>query len=212
MIFDRAGHYSSPYIVALAAGLAPSDAADLAKWSQYPDDDARYTATEGLFRNSPFFSHDLQTYAHSLRGTDACVVRASLLELFPIMTEPWARGFLVHALGDAYAHTRDCKAHAVPCCKPLYGWPLGHGFRGHAPDLISYNPKRYMQYVRALYSAVAQSHTPKPVKPPQPEILDELERCVTADDFPKDIDDEMCALNCFVWKHGLVTRQYEPTF
>lgn len=202
VLYDKAGHYSSPYIVAIAAGLTPSDAAELAMWAQYPDDDLRYTATEGLALNWPWFSYDLQVYLHSLRGTDSCAVRSSLLETFARMKEPWARGLLVHALGDAYAHARPCASGTAPCCGRLYGWPLGHGLKGHAPDLISNDTPKYLQYVRVLYGALEQPGA-------SPQIIEALEQCVKSNEFPTDIHGEMLALNCFACTYPLPYRPWE---
>jgi hypothetical protein len=72
---------------------------------------------------------------------------------------------LIHALGDAYAHTYTDNNKFLGSPRnqrlnPNYGkdvlFPprIGHFFSGHAPDFIGNNPKKYGEYVDQLYETM----------------------------------------------------------
>ncbi len=95
------------------------------------------------------WDRDVQEILHSLLGGNAKDLlnrRKCLENLFknnpnlPV----WEKGFLLHALGDTYAHS---DANGNP-----YSFPLGHGAQGHNPDLISNNINNYKAYTNSLYS------------------------------------------------------------
>jgi len=68
--------------------------------------------------------------------------------------QPWEKGFIIHALGDTFAHTyeKGNERYAYPS-------PGGHGSAGHWPDAISSYFAGYEEYIRALYSDLAVSGT-----------------------------------------------------
>ena len=168
-LYDEAGHFYTTYYVAIAAGMSPQRAVDLAYWSQYPDEDAQYDAMKA----SPEMASDIKKYLHSLTGGDPEKLRKYLACLLknPAFTEV-GRGLLIHALGDAYSHTYLADA-IVPTNGPyfptgpympmrkeetlygpspfLFGFNIGHLTSGHTPDYIASNPKNYGAYVDKLY-------------------------------------------------------------
>jgi len=85
-------------------------------------------------------------------------------------------GLLIHALGDAYAHTyvdmnptlgSPSRLRRNPHYKQerLYGPGIGHLLAGHTPDFIGHDPANYGDYVDQLYgilSALPNAGVPKP--------------------------------------------------
>jgi hypothetical protein len=67
---------------------------------------------------------------------------------------PWERGVIIHALGDAYAHVDSSDGAA-------WSWPFGHGFYGHRPDSIGDDKPKYQQYVFKLYTALGGDGAPE---------------------------------------------------
>jgi len=57
----------------------------------------------------------------------------------------WQIGALLHAYGDAFAHTNTKDGNGE-----AYGYPTGHGRHGHWPDIIGNRPELYRQYCFAL--------------------------------------------------------------
>jgi hypothetical protein len=47
-LYDEAGHFYTTYLAARAAGFNDARAFNIAKWSQYPDEDANYDAMRKL--------------------------------------------------------------------------------------------------------------------------------------------------------------------
>jgi RHS repeat-associated protein len=101
------------------------------------------------------FGRDVQQWLHSLHGGNAQAVQrrraclAKMLRRGDLAT--WQKGFIIHALGDAFSHTfyssRGTQA---------YGYPVGHGLHGTDPDNIALRQDVYQAYVSALYEALHQ--------------------------------------------------------
>lgn len=144
-LYDEAGHYWTTYALALMAGWPSADAANLAYWSQYSDLDPRYDAIGALSRWRLDQAEMIQDYLHSL-SADPVKRRCILTHLLqnPDLP-PNQRGILIHALGDAYAHTFDLFG------EHGFAPPFGHTLGGHAPDHIGNAPGKYEQYVQNLY-------------------------------------------------------------
>ncbi|WP_291842771.1 hypothetical protein [Maricaulis sp.] len=156
--YQRDGHQDTTYMVARLAGHSSEDAALLAFFNQAADDLAmRYAAPQvsvwGTF-GAWGYRHRINAVLHSLHGGDQAVVAQRRLDLANMIEArnrsegqaSWQTGFLIHALGDSYAHT-DPVGHA-------YGETYGHLFDGHAPDLVGNRPGLYLDYVDALFDAL----------------------------------------------------------
>ena len=166
-LYNSAGHFSTTYLVAIAAGMSPDQAFQYAYWSQYPDQNPDFSAVH----TSLTLKWEVGQYLHSLSGGDPVMLRQyleCLLKSGKFSVEE--QGMLIHALGDAYAHTSIDTAKfsgsghgRVP--NPNYGQlrsygpGIGHLFDGHAPDYIGNNPSKYGEYVDQLYE-VMQSLNP----------------------------------------------------
>jgi hypothetical protein len=89
---------------------------------------------------------------HGLAGQDLLNWRNCLKRM---IQDPnlllWEKGFVIHALGDSYAHTFEVEG--KPGVRKAYEYPVGHGRQGHEPDIIANDPGLYKQYVDDLGSA-----------------------------------------------------------
>jgi hypothetical protein len=112
---------------------------------------------------------------HSLHGGDhlavearranlEILVRASYLDNKP----DWQTGFLIHALGDSYAHV-----HGDFSTSTAYGQIVGHGFARKDPDdiYLQENYKKYNSYVFALYRALSPANKDPEKQPGYEELL-----------------------------------------
>jgi RHS repeat-associated protein len=179
--FDLLGYYGVEghyyYIMAFFAmqGYEPGEASKLAFYSQLPDELLDAIAYDGghkgyffrrvLARNSSL--QDIGDYIHSLGLRDLeeitarreCLCR--LLQGDEGRPEPWQMGFLLHALGDAYAHTwvgrNDIYSHRGPVVSGsgagfTVGYPslIGHAADGNWPDIIGNRPGLYVNFLDYL--------------------------------------------------------------
>ncbi len=135
----KEGHGHLVSIAATYAGFDPSTAKQLALYTQAPDSEglsfsAPADAVWGVFR--PWYRNRVMNVLHSLHGGDHQQVLARRKNLAALVhryvqapDQPvWKVGFLLHALGDSYAHTylEDGQLKA-------YGSVIGHGFH-HEDD------------------------------------------------------------------------------
>jgi RHS repeat-associated protein len=168
-LYDEAGHFWTTYMTAVAMGYGKQGAYELAYYSQLPDEvpslNAVYSSGTGSWtgalnflggdmgsnRESDWY-HDVSELLHSLHGGPGQPRRDCLVKLLASPElKPWQKGMLIHALGDAFAHT-DANDKA-------YGWPIGHaltGNGGHAPDLIGNNFGKYKLYVWTLAGVLSK--------------------------------------------------------
>jgi len=143
-LYGSAGHFYTPYILGRAAGWSRADAFEFAYWSQYPDEDPRYSAMGSRTAGLPLgMSEDINRALHQLNDSPAGPQRDLLECLLDQFEEPWQRGLLNHAFGDAFSHTE-------PGTGETYDTLFGHGFDGHQPDYIGNRPELYRQYARRL--------------------------------------------------------------
>ena len=191
--YDVGGHFTTPYLVAIAAGIDGVDARELSYWAQYPDLDARYDAIRGLA--SWDFGYGIQRYVHSLRGGPARIVRDELLSYLARPDLPlWKAGLAVHALGDSFAHSYVPSSGSRPADadERLYRWPFGHAFSGHGPDRIATDKAKFFRYVDALYASLkTRAH-----KRERCCLVTTMVALVSCDEWNADTD-EVEALNCF---------------
>lgn len=166
------GHLDTAYIVARHAGWSAADAAELAFYTQAPDDfAAAYSAPGGtarLFGLQFERAHLLSAVLHSLHGGGSDDVAYRQRSLAQMLSEQvsgwddaaqqdqhWKAGFLVHALGDSYAHVWGVNQNRLGSVS--YNPIVGHipdGLVHGNPDDIVGNFANYARYVRTLYAAL----------------------------------------------------------
>jgi hypothetical protein len=171
ILYEADGHLYTAWWVAKEAGIEPKRALMLAYYSQYPDIDITYEATPVAIKY--FFwpiqwdwRDNITGRLHSLHGGDHNVVEARRNEIASILRETlqneqldWLSGLLIHALGDAFAHTKNAFQSSK---EQAYGKRIGHAIPsllGCSPDKIcrEENGLKYLGYVRSLRS-VLNSH------------------------------------------------------
>ncbi len=161
--YRRAGHQYTTYIVSMAAGLGRDRSYELAYFSQFPDDEKRFSATlAAIYLFTPKYRREIMAVLHSLHGGNHEAVlkrRRSLQELVAQgiaegTLKDYQVGLIIHALADSYAHTKEEDGKLV-----AFGYAVGHLFHGHEPDLIAYAPEKYKAYTCALFEALSQRTT-----------------------------------------------------
>lgn len=112
-------------------------------WGDLPEVGANaYYSQYGLLP-APHFD-EIQRSLHSLDGGSAKARRDCLRNLIADpKLKTWERGLLIHAFGDAYAHTSSGT-------DQLYEAPFGHAIQRNMPDYISQNPELFVEYMTDL--------------------------------------------------------------
>jgi RHS repeat-associated protein len=144
-LFDIAGHYWGSFILMRCMGKSVDEALKIAYFAYLPDridEFTAYNAGQKLIRkkytdeNDKQYYLDVQEILHSLHGGDGAAAerRRQCLQkaLKASGLTSWQYGFILHALGDAYAHTKDDES--------AYSSPWGHAADGDKPDIIGTNP------------------------------------------------------------------------
>ena len=172
--FGPDGHYYTTNKVAEFAGVSPEVNREITLFSQAPDDlSLSYSATAVAIWGVvwiPYRQRIVNTL-HSLHGGHQHAVEtrrtllAAKIKNFNLNTtdpeELWKVGFLIHALGDSYAHV-----HGEGTTLKAYNQVWGHAWDslfGHNPDDLSKNPdalKNYLAYAEALYTALDRTSPP----------------------------------------------------
>ncbi|OIN53132.1 hypothetical protein [Pseudomonas costantinii] len=166
-LYEKDGHIATSGFIASMLGLDRHRIESLSCYSQAPDDLAvRYSAPLVAVWGLPAYTgyrHDILNSLHSLHGGNgqAVAYRRSKLEILVhqsfLTNQPdWQTGFLIHALGDSYAHvySQGGQLHA-------YGEFVGHAFEntpwGEKPDSIFVNghAETYLSYVSALFRSLS---------------------------------------------------------
>lgn len=164
------GHYNTTELIARMAGYSPNDAFRLALFSQAPDDEAVYYSAPWVgfwgLPLAPFSSYrsNVLNVLHSLHHGDHTEVleRRSNLKreiIFLVKSrkkeDDWKIGFLIHALGDSYAHSYGSLAN-LHGYNEFIGHILDDGSTGNRPDEIVANNNYliYIEFVRALFEAL----------------------------------------------------------
>ena len=165
-LWQENGHFFTVYMVARSAGMNHKDAYALAYYSQLPDELNRTDAkTKGVEHATRGLEHlelgdlaeswrqDVNNYLHSLHGGDIQKRRECLIAMLKDETlKTWERGFVLHALGDAFAHTYTENGQLK-----AYEWTLGHLKDWQKPDTIRENVSQYNQYVDVLFGVLGGS-------------------------------------------------------
>jgi hypothetical protein len=163
VFYPEAGHLTTAGIVARCSGLDEETSLKLAYFSQAPDDVLRYNAVPvavwgKLLPPAWGYHQRIMKTLHSLHGGDNKAVenrRQRLATMIANMdkhneSEHWKIGFLIHALGDSYAHV-----HPVENKDVAYGPFVGHGLDNCVfPDHISEHLDIYVKYTAALSEAL----------------------------------------------------------
>lgn len=172
--FGPDGHYFTTNKVAELAGVSAEVNREITLFSQAPDDLAlSYSATAVAIWGVvwiPYRQRIVETL-HSLHGGHQEAVEARRTRLAAMIknfdlrpenrSEFWKVGFLIHALGDSYAHV-----HGEGKTLKSYNIVWGHAWDslfGDNPDDISGNAhafKNYLAYAEALYGALDRSDPP----------------------------------------------------
>lgn len=166
--FKAEGHISTTHIVAIIAGQH-NYAEKYALYSQVPDAQAlRFSAPAvSVWGTVTFwewfdYRHNINAILHSLHGGNEIQVNVRREKLANLINDlvkddpennAWKIGFLIHALGDSYAHVYD---DGNGNNTRAYGELIGHLFEkgSFRPDSIPSNLENYLAFVKALYTAL----------------------------------------------------------
>jgi hypothetical protein len=164
--FMQDGHKYTTYLIARYAGIDEVDAYTLTYYSQYPDIDKRYEATpvalKYLFPWQWQWRSDIMGVLHSLHGGKRQTVLARREVLGTLISKTlksnsqqyWQAGLMIHALADAYSHT---KHQFGSLNQTAYGTVFGHALHLHHPDQIA-QPEvfpKYAAYVKQLFGILS---------------------------------------------------------
>lgn len=169
--WGEGGHRVTTFQVAQHVGIDERTALRLAYFSQAPDDiwyaySAPFIGLVGL----PWWNyrHRIVAVLHSLHGGDyqAVIDRrarlAAMVKAADLAREEdhWKTGFLIHALGDSYAHVHPAEGDADPQAVTAYKELFGHVFDNceqcTRPDDIPRHPAIYAAYFTALEKALTR--------------------------------------------------------
>lgn len=187
------GHLDTAYLMARFAGWDAPDAAELAFFAQAPDDFATaFSAPSGSARLLALQferARLLSSVLHSLHGGSAAAVARRQAGLAELIAEEvaadgqsgarWKLGFLIHALGDSYAHVWGVNQGGPGSV--AYNPVVGHipdGLVHGNPDDIRRNYANYARYSRALFAALDRGHGDRAALEA---YLADVERAVTRD-------------------------------
>lgn len=159
--YNKEGHGNTTYVVAKIAGHKDFKATQFACYSQMPDAEvmrlsAPTVAIWGIF--APEYRHLIMADLHSLYGGEGDEVKvrrdklAKLVEQGKDSMQVWQVGFIIHAMGDSYAHVSD-NGESIKA----YGEFIGHALAfSEKPDEIAYedNFTHYKLFVERLYEAL----------------------------------------------------------
>ncbi|WP_152025180.1 hypothetical protein [Congregibacter litoralis] len=164
------GHIYTTLLIADLTNYDVSRQLALAYYSQYPDENADYEATPVAIKYLLIPWHwrwrnDVTGVLHSLHGGDNTAVAERRDAISKALStsiknpkQDWLSGLLIHALGDAYAHTANAYGSIT---ENAYGPWIGHAI----PSLLHRNPdairrplarKKYLGYVTNLYDVLRQ--------------------------------------------------------
>ena len=158
--YQQNGHQDTTLRVAQHLGLRYETALRLAYFSQVPDQRAfLYSAPMvGVWGIVwPPYRQKIMDTLHSLHGGDNAAVLARRERLAAMIASSdirvksthWKIGFLIHALGDSFAHVREVEGQ-LESYSPIWGHMFDNGKNDGKPDVISSHRERYEQYVDTL--------------------------------------------------------------
>lgn len=158
--YQRSGHQYTTYIVAMKAGLEQDRAMEISFFSQFPDDEVKFSATLAFFYLfEPKYRKEIMAVLHSLHGGDRIAIAKRRLDLYELIRNgvksgkipDYQIGLMIHAFADSYAHTTITNGEEF-----AFSYGVGHLFHGHSPDVIVHDPPKYKTYTCALYMALSQ--------------------------------------------------------
>lgn len=169
--YEIDGHYSTAGYVAKLAGYTNEKIYKLSCYTQTPDQEAfRYSAPFVAIWGviDPSYRHQIVNSLHSLHGGNYSAIKVRRERLKTLITKSliderpeWETGFLIHALGDSYAHV-----HGIADEARAYGEGIGHAAAntpwGERPDSIFVGDHylNYNLYVNNLFSALMAGNSP----------------------------------------------------
>jgi uncharacterized protein Usg len=169
--FKEDGHLYTTLSIATIAGYDKSRAFRLAYFCQYPDLDPNYDATHVAIKYLLLacqwrWRNSITGVLHSLHGGDQTAIDERRKKLKTLISKTkhdpeldWLTGLLIHAYGDAYAHTKgELNQNEV-----AYGKWIGHlipPLKGEDPDDLSNTTtlRKYLAYIENLYEAIQLPH------------------------------------------------------
>ncbi len=179
-LYAESGHYYTVYYVALKAGYSVENAQKLAYFTQLPDEVARLDAiaAQGNYllalggaaqadadlarmgRESNIAGEirqertTIQQTFHSLTGNRNAdeETRATITAIRGAGSDLATTGLLLHRLADTFAHRE------IDNDKAVYATGFGHAGDGVSPDKVLRRPDIYLDYVRTLYSVLAEKN------------------------------------------------------
>lgn len=205
--YGPGGHKFTTFCMARAAGFSKERSYVLSTYSQEPDDQAWMNATSFSNIVTAFGSKTiaLKNILHSLHGGNPGAVETrrsaieGLIEKKLASMDPrtdWEVGLLVHAYGDAYAHTDENG--------DAYSPGIGHLLHWHGPDDIYNDIDKYMLYAGNLYELFrAVGGGPK-----DPAMLVQLKNLLRAQSTGDTSADELLAFYAFK-KYGFNEEEYQ---
>lgn len=164
-LFALPGHLATTYVIAYIAGQGISNTLILAYFSQYPDENKQLDAIVNAIKNkTPLtkdkYTQDAVTKLHSLHGGNLNAIKLRRDSIYNAISSNlkqsnnfWKAGVLIHAYGDAFAHTKNFGSESEVAYGPTIGH-LIHSIIGEDPDQITYkeNKQKYLAYVDKLYA------------------------------------------------------------
>lgn len=158
--FKKDGHFYTVAYISSLAKVEPQRAERLTCFAQAPDAIRKYNAVPVAFWVIDWsYRTMIMDTLHSLHGGDHSAVETRREKLEALIQASyrtgkpdWQTGFMIHALGDSYAHV-----HGDLERPQAYGPLVGHGFATEDPDKIyvGKNYKKYNAYAFALYRALS---------------------------------------------------------
>lgn len=164
------GHFYTAGYIAFIAGYQGQDKAQrISCFTQKPDEMIGLNAIYVALMPLPLdYRHQVVNGLHSLHGGNTEVVlerrkqlkRMIIESLQSDSTPDWQTGFLIHAFGDSFAHTKGTPPRA-------YGEFIGHAFDSLFADdpdaiFVDDHPTKYIAYVRELFDALRQGRPDAP--------------------------------------------------
>ena len=157
--YQRSGHQYTTYIIAYLSGLGKEKSHKLAYYSQFPDDEVRFSATlAAIYLFDLQYREQIMAVLHSLHGGDQNAVIKRRKDLKQLIAngikdnslKEYEIGLMTHAFADSYSHVKLEQGELE-----AFDYVWGHLFHGHEPDIIAYEPERYKDYACNLYQALS---------------------------------------------------------
>lgn len=142
--YETDGHYWTVLLVYTM--LDKPDAQTVAYYSEYPDN-VMNRFGHAVKSRPTFILPWAQKKLHSLTGGVPSFERQLSIDMVQAAKTSKELGYALHRLADSFAHTNDKK-------NKMYPHIIGHTLLWKKPDKISTNPRKYLEYVRALVTSL----------------------------------------------------------